>query len=114
MFKRLEYIPLIPLRIEEEYDELLLIGSRAKAIRNDEKGVWVIAKSDSLESEDDDKWVKQVRAYFNLFKAAPDLLAALEELKNPQHFRADPTVETLRARDKALTKARAAIAKARG
>jgi hypothetical protein len=50
----------------------------------------------------------------SLIAAAPDLLAALEELSNPSNFRTDPTIDTLRFRDKAIAKARAAIAKARG
>ena len=43
--------------------------------------------------------------------AHDELVAALRDIADPQNFRCDPTVETLRKRDRAIQKARAALAK---
>lgn len=40
---------------------------------------------------------------------AARLAAALDSLLNPNNFRTDPTIETLRDRDKALYRARVAL-----
>jgi len=58
--------------------------------------------------------IDECEAKLRAIDEIPAMIEALEALCDPQNFRADPTVQTLNRRDKALNKARAILRRIEG
>jgi hypothetical protein len=82
-----------------------------KLLDADGEFVHFVHKSRMEWTDDDPTGAANVDFIVRACNAHDELLAALRAMIDPQNFRTDPTIETLRKRDRAIFKARAILGK---